>query len=526
MPTSAHHKNSKADTIKELVTQLGLLNPHLPRADRSAGIAAICDQVGCSQSTVYNHLDRLMSGKPQRKPRVDKGACRALPAEVQTAAGRLFTAKRWKNTPTRVLHRMLEQQFPGVEINYATLQRLRETINEQLSRYVRSYATIEVGRPNEVWAIDCSPADFFVLMPGRDVPIRPQMTLCEDSCTRSIMYACYSATTGWDQIGRVLYNSIRPQSDQWPQGGIPEAILLDWGKVFAGEQIELALDRLGIRRIMSHPYYPQDKGKCERVIGSVHRMAEALLPGYCGSDNKGEDSITPLKDFRQDASGQWFDKRDGDGRPILTLEQANEYLWAWISGYYNHQHAVRTTGQTPLQAWAQSQVVPRLVSNSFLEQAFLSTDHRKVRRGTITCNSLQYIHPTLGSYNGQSLEIRFDARDVREIHCYWRGERICTATVDSPLFTAEPLDLKELQSRKRHNRAVAAQKREFLSQWQHDITATDPTAAIYQANADALPYDGPAPQQQPDPIAGLSQAERDDLDGLYLGDMPLVSNNR
>lgn len=527
MPTPAHHTPNKADTITDLITQLGLLNPHLSRADRSAGIQSICDQLGCSQSTVYNHLKRLADGKPARKPRADKGQCRALPDDIRTAAGRLFTARRWRNTPTRVLHRMLANQFPEADIAYSTLQRLRDTINEELSRYVRSYATIDVARPNEVWAIDCSPADVFVLMPGRDVPIRPQMTICQDACTRSIMYACYSATTGWDQIGSVLYNSIKPQSDQWPQCGIPESLLLDWGKVFAGEQIELALDRLGIRRVMSHPYYPQDKGKCERVIGSIHRMAEALLPGYCGSDNKGDDSITPLKDFRQDASGAWYDKRDGDGRPILTLDQLNEYLWAWISGYYNHQHAVRTTGQTPLQAWAQSDVVPKLVSDQFLQQAFLSTTNRVVRRGRIVCNSgLEYVHPALTSYNGLSLEVRFDSRDVRQIHCYWRGERVCTALVDSPLYTAEPLDLKELQARKRQNREVARQKREFLATWQHDITDQDPTAAIYQAHADALPHEGNEPVQHPDPIAGLTQAERDDLEGLYLGGLPLVSNNR
>lgn len=522
MPTQPHHNTSKSDAIRQLITQLGLLNPHLSRADRSAGINAVCDQLGCSTSTVYNHLKRLADGKPARKPRADKGACRALPEDLQKAAGRLFTARRWRNTPTRVIQRMLLEQFPGRDIPYDPLQRLRDNINADLARYVRAYAVIEVGTPNEVWAIDCSPADFFVSMPGREVPIRPQMTLCQDSCTRSIMYACYSATTGWDQIGRVLYNSIKPQSDKWPQGGIPEAILLDWGKVFAGDQIELALDRLGIRRIMSHPYYPQDKGKCERVIGSVHRMAEALLPGYCGSDNKGDDSITPIKDFARRDDGVWVDKRDGDGRPILTLDQANEFLWAWIAGAYNHEHVIRTTGQTPLQAWAQSGFVPKLVSDSFLQQAFLSTTHRVVRRGRITCNSgLQYVHPALLSYHGLSMEVRFDSRDVRQIHCYWRGEPVCTAVVDSPLYTSEPLDLKDLQQRKRHNREIARQKRELLATWQHDITNQDPAAAIHRAHDQALPYEGARAAQQPDPMPGLTPAETDDLDGIYLGGIPL-----
>lgn len=514
---------SKALVIQQLVQSLGLLNPNLSRADRSAGITAVCEQTGVAPSTVYNCLKRLAEGKPVRKSRADAGQCRVLDPEVQKAARALFTSKRWRNTPTKVLQRVLAEKFPTLDVKYDPLQRLRDTVDAELARYGRVFRTIEVGRPNEQWGVDCSPADFFCVLPGGDVPVRCQLTVVNDNCTRAIMYARYSATTGWDQIGGILHQAIRKQSDQWFQCGIPDSIVMDWGKVFVGHNITDALDNLGIERILSRPYYPLDKAKTERVIGSIHRMAEALMPGYCGSDNQGDDSITPRKDFRQDAPGVWFDKRDG--RKIYTLDEANAYLWAWISGFYNHEHVVRTLGMTPAQAWAMHAIAPRMFSESFLEMAFLSRKTPTVRRGRVACNGLEYLAPTLCAYNGLKVEVRFDPGDIREVYVYFRGEKICTAVVDNPLFTAQPLDLKQLEETRRHNRQVAKQRRDLLNDWQHDITAQDATDQIHEILAASPAYQGPDAVEHPDPVPGLSQADAEALDGLYMGDLPLASNH-
>lgn len=520
---------SKAALIDDLIQSLGLLNPHLKAADRSAGIQAVCDQVQaahgkCSVSTVYNHLERLRNGLPTRKPRSDKGACRALPEEVQHAARQLFVSKRWCNTPTKIIQRELQVKFPAVELSYDSLQRYRDAVTAELSRYGRAFRRIEVGAPNEVWAIDCSPADFFCVAPGHDKPLRVQLTVCEDACTRSIMYARYSLRTGFEEIGQVLYQSILRQSDQWPQCGVPDHLLLDWGKVFVSDNLSRALDNMDVKRLLSHPYYPQDKGKCERVIGSVHRMAEALLPGYCGSDNKGEFNISPDKDFRREAPGVWFDKRYAHNDPagrILTLDEANAYLWAWITGPYHQEHRVRTLNMTPLQAWAMHAITPRMYSESFLELNFLSRKYPTVRRGRLACNAVEYLHPCLMAYNGLKLEVRYDPSDIRAVHCYFRGERVCTATVDNPLFTAEPRDLRQLEETRRHNRAVARQRRELLDQWQHDDLQLDPAARVHQQALAAQAYLGPDAEAEPDPVPGLSKAEAEALDGLYLNDIPL-----
>lgn len=514
--------SSDRATVDELIQSLGLLNPALPRADRKAGVLAIHEQTGAAVSTIYARLKRLAAGAADRKPRADRGASRSLPAEVQDAARALFTDRRWAKATTAELRDRLQKAFPAADLGYDALKRLRDHTEAELKRYGRAYIRVETALPNEQWAMDCSPSDVFTLLPGHDVPTRCQLTVVQDTCTRAVLYARYSATTGYDQIAPVFFQAIRRQSDQWPMCGLPDALVIDWGKNFVGRNFTLALDALGIKRVMSAPYHPQSKGKVERAIGVIHHKFEAQLPGYCGSDNTGEDCLTPGRDFKQLAPQVWLDRRyddnAGDAARLRTLHELNLLLWDWIAGTYHHT-VNSTMGMTPAQAWARHNITPRMFSQDYLEQTFLCRDTRKVSRGRISCNTMQYLHPRLCDYNGFALDVRYDPEDIREIYCYLDGRPLCTAVVDNPLFNDSPLHLKTLQETRRRNREVAARRRELLDQWQHEITAGDPLDGLAAAASAAPALPGHQPQLLPDPHL-VARRQADELDDMFLGPLP------
>jgi putative transposase len=510
---------AKAESL-ELTIRTDILDPRLDGAERKRRVVALAAETGMSPATIYRQVKRLSEGQPARKQRADRGHPRGLDPEVASAAFAIFVGPITKDLNTTLIHKQLLHQFPDRKISYASLGRLRANLKEHLDSYSKAFATIEVERPNQQWQIDCSIADFFAVVPGADRPVRPQLTCCEDACTRSIMYGRYATTTKYMEIAGVLFQSIRKQSDEWPQAGIPEAILMDWGKAFISGHLKAALSTLGIARDLSHPYYPQDKGKVERCIGLIHQQAEPLLPGYCGPDNKSEHALDPAKDFRQIGDG-WVDKRDD--RPLMTLAEANHYLRNWITGVYHH-HQSRTLGCSPFESWLAHQPKTHTYSDAFLEQTFLPRRERQVHHGHLRLFRLSYHHPILLRCHGLKVEVRYDPDDVREVYIYYNGQRYGKAVVDNPLLLGHQLSLDKLAELKSQNAQVAKEKRELLdSLLANPAARADLTDRISQAEREAPAAALFAPDQLPDPtVPGLTHEQIEALRGLTIMGLPVI----
>jgi putative transposase len=524
-----------------------LLDPRLKASERRGRISQLAQRLGVSDSTVYRHIERVESGKPPRKTRADAGASRALPDDVVAAARALFIRKGADLLSTALIGEQLRHQFPDTVITDSALRRLRQTTLNERERWQKAYTTIDVAHANDEWQIDSSKSDFFCLAPHHDKPVRVQLTVCLDACTRSIMYARYATETPYTEVATVLYQAIRRQSDAWPQAGVPVRLTVDWGKVYMSANLEAALGNLGIERNDSHPYYPQDKGKIERAIGTLHHMFEPTLPGYCGNDNKGEHRVTVDDDFRCLAprtdgkrsaaarAGTWLDKRNN--QPLLTLAQANDLLWEWIAGTYNH-HTIRTTGMTPVQSWlAHPPVANRTYSTDVLETAVLSRKYPTVHAGKIRCLNCEYYAPELVGCNNTQVEIRYDPADIREIRVYGQTRHllngkvvarpwglICTAKLDNPLLSGSPQAEAELRARKQANAQADAERRE----WEQSIlanpaAAADLTARLAAAAAAAPGIAAPPPDIVPPPaIPGLSHEAEAALENITIGGVPLI----
>lgn len=516
------HPHGRPD-LHLLIQHAALGDPDLPYGQRGPRVQAVAAVAGVSVATVYTHVRRVSRGLPYRKPRADRGAIRALSARAAEHCRALCLSKEHGRKSTATLHRELQRLCPGEDIPRDAVARLRAQLRAQLAAFGTTYRDIVVARPNEQWQMDCSLGDFFCLHPATGKPFRPQFTLCLDAATRSIMYAVYSVRTDYLQIASCLHQAIRRQSDAWPQHGLPEALVVDNGKVFVGDYLQASLSHLGIDGVWSHPYYPQDKGKCERAIGTVHQMFEQLLPGWCGPDNRGEHGLDTERDFRARAPGVVVTTRNPDV-PLLSLAEANERLWTWIAGLYNHEHVNRDLGVTCLQAWVrgwlQCQDRPRTYDEAYLETAFLPCEpDRKVTRGRLRFKHFDYVAPELTGRNGAHVAIRFDPHDLREVYVYQHGLRVCTARLAVPFLHTAPQELAAWEQSRQEKRAQARRKQAFVAGATADPAArADLSRAIDESLAAAAPTLAPEAQVVPTPEQQRRAGDAA-LDDLFMGEL-------
>jgi putative transposase len=75
---------------------------------------------------------------------------------------------------------------------------------------------------------------------------------------------------------------------------------------------------------------------------------------------------------------------------------------------------------------------------------------RMVRRDGIHFQGLRYQHPTMASYVGDSLTIRYDPRDLSEIRVFYRNAFLCRAVSEE--HAGEVVTLKDIQAARRMHR--------------------------------------------------------------------------
>lgn len=185
------------------------------------------------------------------------------------------------------------------------------------------YGRLRATRPGEYVVLDTTPLDVFAMEPVtlRWVPV--ELTVAQDLFTRCILGLRLTpvSTTAAD-VANVLYQCVTPQPDgdddgAWPFHGVPrnvlvgteepdgvsqervgglpaclpEAIVVDHGKVYLSSQVTSACARLGITIQPAIPHKPTDKPTIERFFKTLREGLLQHLPGYKGPDvyNRGQD---------------------------------------------------------------------------------------------------------------------------------------------------------------------------------------------------------------------------------------------
>jgi putative transposase len=178
-----------------------------------------------------------------------------------------------------------------------------------------------------------------------------------DDASRFLTHSAFHLAEGAVEIEDVLKQAIMRR-------GLPKKIIIDNGAAYRAHSMQSICARLQIRLVYCRPYHPEGKGKLEKW----HRTVRDQFLGEL--------------DFKQ----------------ILSLEDLNARMWAWLERLYHVTPHGGLDGLTPIARYQQdlNRVRPLGSLAHKLDELFYHRHSRKVRKdGTI-------------SYEGQAFEVDYE----------------------------------------------------------------------------------------------------------------------
>lgn len=303
----------------------------------------------------------------------------------------------------------------------------------------------QADRPNEMWQADHTMLD--VLIVGTDgKPARPWLTTVIDDHSRALCgYIVFTGAPSSANSALALRQAIWHKADPgWVMCGIPDILYVDHGSDFISHRLEQTALDLHLRLIHSTVARPQGRGKVERFFGTINTELLTTLPGRIIHGHK------------------WPE-------PTLTLAELDAAIGTFVQDYNTRNHS--ELGTSPKEAWIADGWMPRLPDTLEDLDGFLLDVARSriVRRDGIHFQGLRYLSPTLASYVGVPVTIRYDPRDVTEIRVYDRNTFVCTAI--DPAHQSTTVSLKDIQA------ARNARRRELRAQINERV-ALIPTSSL------------------------------------------------
>lgn len=157
-----------------------------------------------------------------------------------------------------------------------------------------------------------------------------------------------------------------------------------------------------IRIIHSTVARPQGRGKIERFFHTVNTEVLATLPGHLAPGHP-------------------------HSLPVLDLSDLDRTIGEFVRQYNERTHTGIHT--SPKAAWIGEGWLPRLPESlEELDGLLLRVSkHRTVQRDGIHFQGQRYLSPTLASFVGRTVTIRYDPRDLSEVRVYDHDTFVCTA---------------------------------------------------------------------------------------------------
>jgi putative transposase len=325
----------------------------------------------------------ITSLKPM--PRNDRGKPRKLEPALVVRAVELR-----REEPSRTTSAIIEllktaalaagQAEPKIcEGTLAYHLRQRKATKKDIKKEGRAFPRYEHPRRNSSWQADWSQG---IRLPDPQNPSKTK--LCHlhavlDDHSRYVVHAEFYFRQNLPYLEDCFRKSIL-------HGGICSILYVDNGKVYHSRALKLITARLATQLVFATPYAPEGKGKIERWFGTLKRS------------------------FYPEA------QRAG----ILTLEELNQFLWAWIKGVY-HAREHSETKQTPKARWDAGADQVRYPEPAQLVDLFLWEAKRQVdKSGCIKLSGNLY--SVAEHLVGQEVTIRFDPFDLSRIRLYEDGQ--------------------------------------------------------------------------------------------------------
>jgi len=261
---------------------------------------------------------------------------------------------------------------------------------------------------NQRWQIDHTRPDIWIRMwDGKKwIPAEVWLSLVLDAHSRAIPGFVLSTKVpdSWT-ISLLLRMAVLPKERaQWKNRGLPEVLQSDNGKDFRSHAVEVSMAYLGVTLDFDPPYYPNRKGKVERMFLTLDRGCFRALPGH------------------MDAVGRTSGAAEKHINTLLTRRQLYREIESFIVDDY-HCRTHSETGQKPGAHWEKTVRLRMPGSEDALNQMLLKFDKtRKVQNIGVSFQHKRkggiYWAPVLIECLGQDIKIRFNPDDLASILLY------------------------------------------------------------------------------------------------------------
>ena len=337
------------------------------------------------------------------KPRSDRGQPRAISKETLDRAETLKREQPHRSARSIIKILSLDQTNPIAEDSIAprTLRRhltLRDATTPQLLNEQRPkpYRRFERNHFGDLWQGDAMHGPYLPDPANPDQERQVFLFAFIDDHSRLVPHAQFFWNEQLPRMEECLKRAIL-------RYGRPLAIYVDLAKIYASKHLDTICATLGIQRILGTPYYPEGRGKMERLFEFVQ------------------------SDFLPELSTS----------PVTTLSQLNQSLLAWLEVVY-HRKMHSETGQAPLERFRQDPApATRSADPEQLRQAFLHRAQRKVRKtATISFKGNRYTVPAY--LRGKHVELRYHPFDLTRLEVWYNDAFLDLAEPEEIVTTSHP----------------------------------------------------------------------------------------
>jgi transposase InsO family protein len=337
------------------------------------------------------------------KPRSDRGKPRAISEETLDRAETLKREQPRRSARSIIKILTLDQTNPVPEETIAprTLRRhlaLRDATTPQLlaEQRPKPYRRFERSHFGDLWQGDAMHGPY---LPDPANPEKERQVFLFafiDDHSRLVPHAQFYWNEQVPRMEDCLKRAIRRR-------GRPLSIYVDRAKIYTSKHLDTVCATLGIQRILGTPYYPEGRGKIERLFEFVQ---SDFLPELTTSS-------------------------------VTTLRQLNESFLAWLDVVY-HRKIHSETGQAPLERFRQDPApTTRPADPEELRVAFLHRAERKVyQTATVSFKGNRYSVPAY--LRGKRVELRFDPFDLNRIEVWYNDTFLELAEPEEVVTSTHP----------------------------------------------------------------------------------------
>jgi transposase InsO family protein len=372
----------------------------------------------------------------RRKSRSDRGAFRAVGAELLAHAVRLRREGKNHKRATRTIIDILQRQRDPA-LHREPLRIARSTLDRHFARLgvsrrqlhvlgQRPFTRIETTAPFELVVVDFHHGPYVRVGP-RDEVRRALLCAFIDHFSRYVPEARYYLHEDFAALRFGLRCLLCGY-------GLPVKLYADHGAAFQSRRFHCACDLVGIRLVHSKPYVAESRGLIERFNGTVTDQFESEV-------------------------------RERD--ELLRLEELNTYFQAWLGERY-HRDIHSETGQSPLERFREHALLRPAPEPGLLDELLRlhkrSTVHRKW--STVEVQGQRYsVDPALrrrkvgvlyDPFAPEYVLITVDRQVVQRAYLQKAGERFPEPTSDATSPRTDYLEYLRRDHERRSQAELAA----------------------------------------------------------------------